>query len=70
MQPIDLTVVIAQSKADGRWMARVQELKRCTAWGDTEDEAIAEVKRMALDIIANRRPPNQPPPDVRFFAVE
>ncbi len=39
---------------DGRWLAEVPELPGAMAYGQTQDEAIARVKALALRVIADR----------------
>ena len=39
---------------DGRWIAEVPELSGVMAYGQTNDQAIARVKTLALRVIADR----------------
>ena len=39
---------------DGRWVAEVSELPGVLAYGQTEDDAIAKVKALALRVLADR----------------
>lgn len=39
---------------DGRWMGEVHQLSGCLAYGDTEAEAVAKVKALALNMISEQ----------------
>lgn len=39
---------------DGRWIAEVLELPGVMCYGQTRDEAISNVERLAIEVIADR----------------
>ncbi len=39
---------------DGRWLADVEALPGCMAYGATRDEALAHVQALALHVLADR----------------
>jgi predicted RNase H-like HicB family nuclease len=39
---------------DGRWIAEVMELPGVMCYGQTRDEAISNVERLAIEVIADR----------------
>ena len=39
---------------DGRWIAEVPELPGVMAYGSTREQAIAAVKRLAVEVVADR----------------
>jgi predicted RNase H-like HicB family nuclease len=39
---------------DGRWIAEALELPGVMCYGQTRDEAISNVERLAIDVIADR----------------
>ena len=43
-----------EREEDGRWIAEVPDLPGVMAYGDTNDQAIARVKALALRVIADR----------------
>jgi len=43
-----------EREADGRWIAEVVELPGLLAYGESQDDAIARVKALALCIVAGR----------------
>ena len=47
--PIEL-----EQEDDGRWIAEINELKGVLVYGDTKEEAIKNVKTLALRVIADR----------------
>jgi predicted RNase H-like HicB family nuclease len=53
MSPVRLSVEFARED-DGRWIADVPEMPGVTAYGATEAEAFAAVRKLALEVIADR----------------
>ncbi len=47
--PIEL-----EQETDGRWIAEIDELDGVLVYGDTKDDAIRNVKTLALRVIADR----------------
>ncbi|HMS11121.1 MAG TPA: type II toxin-antitoxin system HicB family antitoxin [Pyrinomonadaceae bacterium] len=47
--PIEL-----EQEEDGRWIAEIDELDGVLVYGDTKEEAIRNVKTLALRVIADR----------------
>lgn len=47
--PIEL-----EQEEDGRWIAEIDELDGVLVYGETKDEAIKNVKTLALRVIADR----------------
>ena len=43
-----------EQEDDGRWIAEIDELNGVLVYGDTKDEAIKNVKMLALRVIADR----------------
>ena len=43
-----------EREVDGRWIAEVVEISGALVYGDTEQDAIARVRAMALRILADR----------------
>lgn len=43
-----------EQETDGRWIAEIDELDGVLVYGDTKDEAIRNVKTLALRVIADR----------------
>ena len=43
-----------EQEGDERWLAEVVELPRVLAYGDSRQEALAEVEALALRVIADR----------------
>lgn len=50
---MNLPIEIEQEE-DGRWIAEIDELDGVLVYGDTKEEAIKNVKTLALRMIANR----------------
>lgn len=59
--PLQLTIEIDR-ETDGRWIAEVLELPGVLAYGDTEAEAVARVKAVALVEIGERLQHGEPLP--------
>ena len=51
-----------EREGDGRWIAEVPELPGVLAYGDTEPDAIAKAKVLALRVIADRFENGEPLP--------
>jgi predicted RNase H-like HicB family nuclease len=59
-------IIVFWSDEDGAWVADVPDLKSCAAFGQTPEEAVAEV-RMAMDAwLAAARDAGLPIPDARY----
>lgn len=43
-----------EQENDGRWIAEIAAIPGALAYGRTEDEAVANVKALALRVIADR----------------
>lgn len=43
-----------EREVDGRWIAEVTELPGVMVYGQTQDDAVAKVKALALRLIADR----------------
>lgn len=50
---MDFTVECEQEE-DGRWIGEVLEIPGALAYGQTQQEAIAKVKALALRVLADR----------------
>lgn len=50
---MDFTVECEQEE-DGRWMAEVLEIPGALVYGQSQQEAIAKVKALALRVLADR----------------
>ncbi|HYA15953.1 MAG TPA: type II toxin-antitoxin system HicB family antitoxin [Bryobacteraceae bacterium] len=48
-----LTLELEQ-EADGRWIAEITELPGVLCYGQTRGQAIGNVERLAIDVIADR----------------
>jgi len=53
-------IVEIEREDDGRWIAEVPDLPGVLAYGQTQDEAIAKAKALALRVMADRRDGNPP----------
>jgi predicted RNase H-like HicB family nuclease len=59
-----------EREEDGRWLAEVLELPGAMTYGQTQDEAIARVKALALRVIADRLEHGEDVPEMEhFFSV-
>jgi predicted RNase H-like HicB family nuclease len=59
-------IVVSWSEEDGGWIADVPDLKSCSAFGMTREEAVAEVG-VAIDAwLASARDAGLPIPEPRF----
>jgi predicted RNase H-like HicB family nuclease len=52
----------SEREEDGRWLAEVPELPGVLAYGETEAQARARVKALALRVIADRLDNGEPLP--------
>ena len=43
-----------ERETDGRWIAEVLELPGCLAYGETQPQALAKAKALALRVLADR----------------
>ncbi|NOS71358.1 MAG: type II toxin-antitoxin system HicB family antitoxin [Verrucomicrobia bacterium] len=43
-----------ERETDGRWIAEVLELPGCLAYGETQTQALAKAKALALRVLADR----------------
>ena len=50
---MNLAIEIEQ-ETDGRWIAEIDELDGVLVYGDTKEEAMRNVKTLALRVIADR----------------
>jgi len=50
---VNLAIELEQED-DGRWIAEIDELDGVVVYGDTKEEAIRNVKTLALRVIADR----------------
>jgi predicted RNase H-like HicB family nuclease len=50
---MDLTIDLEREE-DGRWIAEALELPGVMCYGPSRDEAIANVERLAIEVIADR----------------
>ena len=51
-----------EREADGRWIAEVVELPGCMAYGDSQANALARAKALALRVLADRMEHGEPVP--------
>jgi predicted RNase H-like HicB family nuclease len=51
-----------EREADGRWIADVLDLAGCMTYGKTREEALANVKVLALRVMADRLEHGEPVP--------
>jgi predicted RNase H-like HicB family nuclease len=54
------------SEADGSWVADVPDLKSCSAFGDTPEEALSEVEKAMEGWLAVARADGLPIPEPRY----
>jgi predicted RNase H-like HicB family nuclease len=43
-----------EQEEDGRWLAEVMDLRGVMAYGQSQEEALANVKALALEVIAGK----------------
>jgi predicted RNase H-like HicB family nuclease len=59
-------IIVFWSEEDGGWVADVPDLKSCSAFGDTPEEAVAEVRVAMQAWLAAAREAGHPIPEVRY----
>jgi predicted RNase H-like HicB family nuclease len=63
---VHYTIIVFWSDDDASWVADVPDLKSCSAFGDTPEEAVVEV-RAAMDAwLAAARDAGHPIPEARY----
>jgi acyl carrier protein len=67
-QPIKLTVAV-KHREEGRWIARVPQLRGVRVHGRSREEALANAKKAALRSLADRRGQTMPETSVTFSEV-
>ena len=50
---MNLKIEVAR-ETDGRWIAEVLDLPGCLAYGETQAQALAKAKALALRVLADR----------------
>ena len=50
---MNLAIEVEQ-ETDGRWIAEIDELDGVLVYGDTKEDAIRNVKKLASEVIAER----------------
>jgi predicted RNase H-like HicB family nuclease len=58
--PIEL-----EREVDGRWIAEVPAIPGAIVYGSSPERAISAVRRLAADVIEDRRVHGEPSPDLR-----
>ena len=51
-----------EREEDGRWIAEVSSLPGCMVYGQSQNEAVAKVKALALRVMADRMEHGEPVP--------
>lgn len=59
-------IIVFWSDEDGAWVADVPDLKSCSAFGDTPEEAVAEVRVAMRAWLAAARNAGHPIPKARY----
>jgi predicted RNase H-like HicB family nuclease len=67
VNPRELPVVVDR-EADGRWIAEVLAIPGAIVYGSSPEQAIAVVRRLAQDVIEDRRLHGEPLPNLRLDA--
>jgi len=63
-------IVEIEREDDGRWIAEVPDLPGVMTYGQTQDEAIAKAKALALRVMADRLEHGEDIPDLKeVFAI-
>jgi predicted RNase H-like HicB family nuclease len=52
-------------EVDGRWIAEVPAIPGAIVYGSSPEQAISTVRRLAADVIEDRRVHGEPLPDLR-----
>jgi len=60
------SIVVFWSEEDGLWVADAPDLKSCSAFGDTPEQAVAELRISIEAWLAAARENNLPVPEPRF----
>lgn len=53
-----------EQEPDGRWVAEIAALPGVLAYGDSRDEAVAQVQVLALRVLADRLEHGEPMPSL------
>ena len=65
-----MLTIDVELETDGRWIAAIDALPGVAAYGRTRDEAVAQVKALALRVLADRLEHGESAPDLtQVFAV-
>jgi predicted RNase H-like HicB family nuclease len=67
--PYELSLVRRSGEGESGWKAHVEELPGCEAFGETEEEAIAEVRAAMASWITNALENNRPIPPPKAAAT-
>ena len=59
-------IIVFWSDEDEAWVADVPDLKSCSAFGDTPEEAVAEVRVATEAWLAAAREARHPIPEARY----
>jgi len=59
-------IIVIWSEDDGAWVADVPDLKSCSAFGATPEEAVAEVRVAMQGWLAAARQAGHPIPEARY----
>lgn len=59
-------IIVFWSEEDGAWVADVPDLKSCSAFGDTPEEAVAEVRTAMEAWLSAARDAGHPIPAPRY----
>ena len=59
-------IIVFCSDKDGSWVANVPDLKSCSAFGDTPEEAVTEVSMAMEAWLAAARDAGHPIPEARY----
>jgi len=54
-----------EREVDGRWIAEVDDLPGVLAYGDTQEDAVAKVKALALRVMADKLEHGETVPDLQ-----
>jgi predicted RNase H-like HicB family nuclease len=70
MFPAFVMQIEIEREDDGRWLAEIPDLPRAMAYGQTQAEAVAKVKALALRVMADRLEHGEAIPElVEVFSV-
>jgi predicted RNase H-like HicB family nuclease len=62
----DYHINVFWSEEDGCYVADIPDLRYCSAFGDTPEEAVAEVERAKVGWLETARANGKPIPDPRY----